>query len=163
MTEIKLITKPVLHKRNDRVNFNYYLSIVLAFLFISCSSNKIVIYTSEAPAPIGPYSQAILINNTLYISGQIALDPQTGEIINGDIISETHRVMKNISAILSAAGMSFDNVVKSTIYIRNIEDFPTVNKVYSTYLSNSPPARETIEVSHLPKNVNVEISMIAVK
>lgn len=122
-----------------------------------------IIYTSEAPLPIGPYSQAVLAGNTLYVSGNIALDPQNGELINENITEETHAVMKNMEAILRAAGFSFGNVVKCTIFIRNMEQFITINEAYSQYFKTNPPARETVEVSKLPKNVNVEISCIAVK
>jgi 2-iminobutanoate/2-iminopropanoate deaminase len=124
---------------------------------------KKVILTKDAPAPIGPYSQAIFINSTLYISGQIALDPKTGKFINDDIVEETHQVMKNVEAILKEAGLSLDNVVKSTIFLKNMDDFTAVNKIYSEYFRIEPPARETVEVSRLPKDANVEISCIAVK
>jgi 2-iminobutanoate/2-iminopropanoate deaminase len=119
--------------------------------------------TSEAPAPIGPYSQAIKTNNILFISGQIALNPESGELEINDRTKETHRVMKNLQAILNAAGMSFENVVKSSIFLSDMNDFAVVNEVYASYVSKeTPPARETVQVSVLPKNVNVEISMIAV-
>lgn len=121
------------------------------------------IYTEEAPAPIGPYSQAALAGNTLYVSGQICLDPQTGELINENITEETHAVMKNIEAILRAASFTFSNVVKCSIFIRSMEDFGTINEAYGQYFKSNPPARETVEVSKLPKNVQVEISCIAVR
>ncbi|GGF34637.1 RidA family protein [Echinicola rosea] len=124
---------------------------------------KNIIYSEEAPAPIGPYSQAVLAGNTLYISGQIALDAQTGELINENITEETHAVMKNLDAILSAAGYSFGDVVKCSIFIKNMDDFGTINEAYGQYFPSNPPARETVEVSKLPKNVQVEISCIAVK
>ncbi len=122
-----------------------------------------IIFTPEAPAPIGPYSQAVLAGNTLYISGQIALDPETGELINENITEETHAVMKNMEAILRVAGFSFTDVVKCTIFIRDMGQFGAVNESYSQYFKSKSPARETVEVSKLPKNVNVEISCIAVK
>lgn len=122
-----------------------------------------IIFTSEAPAPIGPYSQAVLTGNTLYVSGQIALDPDSGELINENITEETHAVMKNMEAILRAAGFGFSDVAKCTIFIRDMGQFGTINEAYGQYFKSNPPARETVEVSKLPKNVNVEISCIAVK
>lgn len=122
-----------------------------------------VIFTPEAPAPIGPYSQAILAGNTLYVSGQIALDPDTGDLINENITEETHAVMKNMEAILRAAGFGFGDIAKCTIFIRDMGQFATINEAYGQYFKVNPPARETVEVSKLPKNVNVEISCIAIK
>lgn len=123
--------------------------------------NKII-FTPEAPAPIGPYSQAVQAGNTLYVSGNIALDPETGELINENITEETHAVMKNMEAILRAGGFSFSDVVKCTIFIKDMGQFATINDAYGQYFKSNPPARETVEVSKLPKNVNVEISCIAV-
>jgi 2-iminobutanoate/2-iminopropanoate deaminase len=124
---------------------------------------KKIIFTDKAPAPIGPYSQAVLINNTLYTSGQIALHPQSGELITGDIETETKQVMENMKAVLDAAGMTFENVIKSTIFISNMDDFARINGVYGAYFDEkTAPARETVQVARLPKNVNVEISMVAV-
>ncbi|MEQ8715336.1 MAG: RidA family protein [Cyclobacteriaceae bacterium] len=120
------------------------------------------INTSNAPAPIGPYSQAIKKGDTLYVSGQIAINPETGEMNTGEISAETEQVMKNLSAILSEAGMSFDNIVKTTIFIKNMQQFAQINAVYGKYFGDVPPARETVEVSGLPKYVNVEISCIAI-
>ena len=125
--------------------------------------SKQLIFTSEAPAPIGPYSQAVLAGNTLYVSGQIALDPDTGELINENITEETHAVMKNMEAILRAAGFGFSDVAKCTIFIRDMGQFAIINEAYGQYFKSNPPARETVEVSKLPKNVNVEISCIAIK
>ncbi|SIN99678.1 RidA family protein [Algoriphagus halophilus] len=122
-----------------------------------------IIFTKEAPAPIGPYSQAVLAGNTLYVSGQIPLDADTGELINENITEETHAVMKNLEAVLRAAGFSFADVVKCTIFIKSMDEFSTINEAYGQYFKVNPPARETVEVSKLPKNVNVEISCIAVK
>lgn len=122
-----------------------------------------IIFTKEAPAPIGPYSQAVLSGNTLYVSGQIALDAETGELINENITEETHAVMKNLEAVLRAAGFSFSDVVKCTIFIKSMDAFGAINEAYGQYFKSNPPARETVEVSKLPKNVNVEISCIAVK
>jgi 2-iminobutanoate/2-iminopropanoate deaminase len=125
---------------------------------------KKIIFTEKAPAPIGPYSQAILINETLYTSGQIALDPSNGSLILDTIENETRQVMENLKAVLEAANMGFENVVKTTIFIMNMNDFAKINAVYSLYFDESQaPARETVQVATLPKNVNIEISMIAVK
>jgi 2-iminobutanoate/2-iminopropanoate deaminase len=125
---------------------------------------KKIIFTDKAPAPIGPYSQAVLSGNTLYTSGQIALHPQTGELITTDIETETKQVMENMKAVLDAAGMDFEHVIKATIFISNMDDFARINSVYGTYFNEkTAPARETVQVAKLPKNVNVEISMIAVK
>jgi 2-iminobutanoate/2-iminopropanoate deaminase len=124
---------------------------------------KKIINTAKAPAPIGPYNQAILIGNTLYTSGQIALNPISMELVLDDIETETFQVMQNLKAVLDAAGMSFDNVVKSTIFITNMNDFTKINTVYGKFFDeNSAPARETVQVAGLPKGVNVEISMIAI-
>jgi 2-iminobutanoate/2-iminopropanoate deaminase len=125
--------------------------------------NKIVINTTDAPAPIGPYNQAILSGETLYISGQICIDPQTGTLKNKDVQEETHRCMQNLKAILQAASMNFSNVVKTTIFITDMHSFSEINEVYGKYFEGDFPARETVQVSALPKFVNVEISMIAVK
>ncbi|CAM4070539.1 RidA family protein [Flavobacterium antarcticum] len=124
---------------------------------------KKIIYTDKAPAPIGPYNQAVLVGNTLYTSGQIALNPVTMELITETIEIETKQVMENMKAVLEAAGMTFENVVKTTIFIMNMGDFGKINDVYETYFDEkTAPARETIQVACLPKNVNIEISMIAV-
>ncbi|WP_339697919.1 RidA family protein [Algoriphagus aquimarinus] len=124
--------------------------------------NKII-FTKESPAPIGPYSQAVLAGNTLYVSGQIALDSETGELINENITEETHAVMKNLEAVLRAADFTFGDIVKCSIFIKSMDEFATINEAYAQYFKSNPPARETVEVSKLPKNVNVEISCIAVK
>ena len=123
---------------------------------------KTKIFTPNAPEAIGPYSQAILSNETLYCSGQIALD-KDGNLKNSNIEDETVQIFKNINAILNEVNMTFENIVKSTIYLKNMDDFSTVNSIYAKYFKSSPPARETVEVSRLPKNVNIEISVIAVK
>jgi 2-iminobutanoate/2-iminopropanoate deaminase len=125
--------------------------------------SKEIIFSKEAPAPIGPYSQAVKAGNTLYVSGQIALDADTGELINENITEETHAVMKNLEAVLRAAGFAFADVVKCTIFIKDMGQFATINEAYGQYFKSNPPARETVEVNKLPKNVNVEISCIAVK
>jgi 2-iminobutanoate/2-iminopropanoate deaminase len=125
---------------------------------------KKVINTPLAPAPIGPYNQAILSGNTLYLSGQIALNVNTGNLILSDIEAETKQVMENLKAVIEAADMTFDHVVKSTIFINDMNDFSKINDVYGSYFNEAnAPARETVQVAKLPKNVNVEISMIAVK
>ncbi|WP_333600021.1 RidA family protein [Flavobacterium sp.] len=125
---------------------------------------KKIIFTDKAPAPIGPYNQAVLVGNTLYTSGQIALNPATMELVLNDIETETKQVMENMKAVLQAAGMTFDNVVKTTIFIMNMGDFARINTVYGSYFDEkTAPARETVQVAGLPKGVNVEISMIAVQ
>lgn len=125
---------------------------------------KKIIFTEKAPAPIGPYSQAVIIGNTLYTSGQIALHPLTMELVLDDIETETIQVMTNMQAVLEAAEMTFDNVVKTTIFITDMGDFARINAVYSKYFDETlAPARETVQVAGLPKGVNVEISMIAIK
>lgn len=124
--------------------------------------SKKIIVSNQAPAPIGPYNQAVKAGNTLYISGQIPFDEVTGEMINENITEETHQVMKNLEAILSEAGMSFENVVKCSIFIKDMGQFSTINEAYAQYFKENPPARECVEVARLPKDVNVEISCIAV-
>ena len=124
---------------------------------------KIVIETKNAPAPIGPYSQAVLSGNTLYTSGQIAFKPETGELVLDTIENETQQVMSNMSAVLAEAGMTFDNVIKTSIFISDMDNFSRINEVYVQYFTANFPARETVEVARLPKDVHVEISMIAVK
>jgi 2-iminobutanoate/2-iminopropanoate deaminase len=124
---------------------------------------KKVISTKNAPAAIGPYSQAILSNNTLYCSGQIAINPATGNLVMDNITAETNQVMQNISAVLTAAEMDFSNVVKCSIFMKNMNDYAAINEVYAKSFGENPPAREAVQVSVLPKNVNVEVSVIAVK
>lgn len=123
--------------------------------------SKQIIKTSNAPAAIGPYSQAVKTGNLLFVSGQIPLDPETGNIVTGGIETETHRVMKNIAAILEAADYSFNHIIKTSIFLKSMDDFAKVNEVYASYFTADFPARETVEVSKLPKGVNVEISVIA--
>lgn len=126
--------------------------------------SKTIINTADAPAPIGPYNQAVLVGNTLYTSGQIALNSQTMELVTDSITTETKQVMENMKAVLKAADMTFENVVKSTIFIMDMNDFSAINTVYGSYFNEATaPARETVQVAGLPKNVNVEISMIAIK
>jgi len=123
---------------------------------------KKIIHTHEAPAPIGPYSQGVRMGNTVYTSGQIAIDPKSGSLIQGSIADETHQVMRNMQAVLEAAGLRFEQVLKSTIFITNMDDFGAINEVYGSYFDSvTAPARETVQVARLPKDVRVEISMIA--
>ena len=124
---------------------------------------KRIIKTSNAPAPIGPYNQAVEVNGTLYVSGQIAINPADGQLVMLNIIGEATQVMENISAILKEAGYTFSDIVKTTIFLNEMNNFATINDVYANYFTDNFPARETVEVSGLPKNVNVEISVIAVK
>lgn len=124
---------------------------------------KKIIRTDNAPAPIGPYNQAVQYGDILYVSGQIALDPNTNELVQDSIESETHMVMKNLKAVLAEAGMDFSNVIKSTIFLMDMGQFAQVNEVYGSYFVEHPPARETVQVAGLPKAVNVEISVVAGK
>ena len=125
---------------------------------------KTIINTPNAPAPIGPYNQAVLIKDTLYISGQIPIDPGTGSLVEGDIKKETKQSMENLKAILAEADMTFEHVVKTSIFLKDMHQFTEVNEIYGSYFdSDTAPARETVEVANLPKFVNVEISMIAIK
>lgn len=121
-----------------------------------------VVYTSHAPEPIGPYSQGILAGNILFVSGQIAIQKTSGNLVTGNIEDETTQVMINISEVLKAAGLTFKHVAKCSIFLKDMGDFPRVNQIYGQYFTENPPARETVEVSRLPKDVNVEISCIAV-
>ena len=123
--------------------------------------SKQIIQTNNAPAPIGPYSQAVKAGNLLFVSGQIALKPNTNELANADIIEETHQVLQNIKAVLGADGMDFGNIVKTTIFLSDMELFSSVNEIYAKYFEGDFPARETVAVKGLPRNVNVEISVIA--
>jgi len=123
---------------------------------------KQIIFSPKAPAPLGPYSQAVKVGNTLYVSGQIAIDQETGQMVNSDIVAETHQVMKNMSYILDAAGLDFSHVVKCSIFVKDLANFQTINGVYGSYFNEATaPARETVEVARLPKDVNIEISCVA--
>lgn len=124
---------------------------------------KEIVNTKEAPQPIGPYNQAVAAGGFLFISGQIAIDANSGALVTDDIKSETHLVLKNLKAILTASGLTFDHIVKTTIFLSDMNNFSLVNEIYGSYFTGNYPARETVEVSVLPKNVNVEISAIAVK
>jgi 2-iminobutanoate/2-iminopropanoate deaminase len=123
---------------------------------------KKIISTSEAPAAIGPYSQAVRVGSTIYCAGQIPLDPKSGQIVAGGIDVQTRRVLDNIGAILRAEGLSFDNVAKTTIFLIDLADFQTVNEIYASYFKQTPPARSTVQVSALPKGARVEIEVIAI-
>jgi 2-iminobutanoate/2-iminopropanoate deaminase len=150
---------------------------LLCFLIFSCSetkrvdisqkpdqaltTQKIIVNTNNAPTPIGSYSQAVMLKNTLFVSGQIAIDPSTNQVLHDDIEAETKLIMNNIQAILAQSGMGFENIVKTSIFLKNIDDFAKVDQIYGSYFTKDFPARETIQVSRLPKDVNVEISVIA--
>ena len=125
--------------------------------------SKSVVYSENAPEPIGPYSQAIQAGNILFVSGQIAIQRATGKIITTTIEEETNQVMENLGAVLKAAGMNFSNIVKTSIFLKDMNNFPQVNGIYGRFFAQDPPARETVEVARLPKDVNVEISCVAVK
>lgn len=126
--------------------------------------NKTIITTDKAPAPLGPYNQAVLVNGTLYLSGQIPLIPSTMELVEGNLEAETKQVMQNLKAVLEAANMGFEHVVKTSIFLNDMNNFAAVNEVYGSYFDHATaPARETVEVANLPKFVRIEISMIAVK
>ena len=123
---------------------------------------KKIVHTSNAPQAIGPYSQGVIVNNFVYVSGQVPVDPTTGEVVAGGTAEQTHQVMKNLKSILNEAGVDFSNVVKTTIFLQDLNDFTTVNEIYASYFSDTQyPARECVQVARLPRDVNVEISMIA--
>ncbi|MCZ4407406.1 RidA family protein [Cryomorphaceae bacterium 1068] len=122
-----------------------------------------IIETNKAPAPIGPYNQAVVHDNTIYISGQVALDPESGKIDNDNIAEETHRVMRNLGAVLEAAGSDYDHIIKCSIFILDMNEFEAINEVYSSFFKSHHPARETVEVSKLPAGARVEISAIAAR
>src|SRR5205823_1112919 len=138
-------------------------SLIVGFRFaVTIGHMKKIISTNEAPGAIGPYSQAVRSGNLLFCAGQIPLDPKSGQIVSGDIAAQTRRVLDNVAAILKAEGLTFDDIVKTTIFVTNLGDFQTVNEVYGSYFRNQPPARSTVQVSALPKGANVEIEVIAV-
>jgi len=124
--------------------------------------NKVAVLTQDAPAPIGPYSQAIKAGNLLFCSGQIPLDPKSGLVVDGDVRAQTKQVMLNVEAVLKAGGAGFENIAKTTIFLKSMGDFPMVNEIYGTYFKGTPPARSTVEVARLPKDVLVEIEVLAV-
>lgn len=123
---------------------------------------KDVVFTPRGPKPIGPYSQAIRANGFLFISGQVGFDPQTGEFVGNDVKSQTERVLENLKAILEAAGVTLNHVVKTTVFLKDMNDFPAMNEVYAKYFSAAPPARSTVQAARLPKDALVEIDVIAV-
>ena len=123
---------------------------------------KKIISTPDAPAAVGPYSQAVRVGSTIYCAGQIPLDPKSGQIVSGDIAAQTRRVLDNVTAVLKAEGLTFENIVKTTIFLTNLADFQAVNETYGSYFKSQPPARSTVQVSALPKGANVEIEVIAV-
>lgn len=146
------------------------IGVLILFLVVAgCNSNhtnlleKAVIKSPNAPAAIGPYSQAIKVGNTLYCSGQIAIDPATGELVNETIEAETEQVLKNLGAVLNEAGMDYSDVVRATVYMSDMENYGRINSIYAKYFTEKPPARAAVQVANLPKYVNVEISCIAVK
>jgi 2-iminobutanoate/2-iminopropanoate deaminase len=123
---------------------------------------KKIISTKEAPAAVGPYSQAVRVGSTVYCAGQIPLDPKSGQIVPGDIAAQTRRVLENIAAVLRAESLGFENIVKTTVFLTNLSDFQTMNEIYGSYFKKEPPARSTVQVPALPKGANVEIEVIAV-
>jgi 2-iminobutanoate/2-iminopropanoate deaminase len=138
-------------------------SLIVGFSFAATIARmKRIVSTNEAPATIGPYSQAVRRGGFVFCSGQIPLDPKSGQIVSGDITAQTRRVLDNIAAVLRAEGLTFENVVKTTIFLTSLEDFQTVNEVYGSYFKQDPPARSTVQVSALPRGANVEIEVIAV-
>jgi 2-iminobutanoate/2-iminopropanoate deaminase len=150
-------------KKAYKPKFAYQITIIPLISFKNTLMPKTIINTTKAPAPIGPYNQAILKGDELFISGQIGLDPATGQLNNQDIATETRQVMLNLQAILDAAGMNFSHVIKTTIFLTDMHQFAQVNEVYGSFFVADFPARETVQVSALPKFVNVEISMIAAR
>lgn len=153
-------------KRYQLTGISLFLCVIALFGCVgtkNIKTMKTIINTNLAPAPIGPYSQAVLSGNTLYVSGVIALDPSTGNMIQDNIESETNQVMKNMGEVLKAAGMGYENIVKTTIFLTDLGQFAQVNGVYGSYFKADFPARETVQVSALPKGAHVEISVIAVK
>jgi 2-iminobutanoate/2-iminopropanoate deaminase len=140
------------------------LLFVLALMTsVSFTQEKKVVATKDAPQPIGPYSQGIKAGGFIFASGQIALDPATGKLIEGDIKAQTERVLKNLSAVLAAAGSSMDRVVRTTVFLKNISDFPAMNEVYGQFFKNEPPSRSTVQVAALPKDALIEIDVVALQ
>ncbi len=147
--------------------FLFFICAVLLALACQTKSpqqlERVVIASPDAPAAIGPYSQAIKVGNTLYCSGQIAIDPATNQLVTESIEAETEQVLKNLGAVLKAAGMDYSDVVSATVFMSNIENYSRINNVYAKYFSDQPPARAAVQVANLPRNANVEIACIAVK
>jgi 2-iminobutanoate/2-iminopropanoate deaminase len=143
----------------------FLLMFSIFFLLSTISGGKMekkVVFTEKAPKPIGPYSQAIIAGNLIFTAGQIPIDPATNQVVQGDIKEQTRRVLENLRAILESVGATFDDVVKVTIYMKDLNEFSAMNEVYSEYFKNSPPARTTVEVSRLPRDVKIEIDLIAI-
>ena len=158
------MTKEDYQTKDYKLNFLMILICLISFNNYSQPNMKKIINSKEAPDPVGPYNQAVLIDGTLYLSGQIALDPKTMEMDNFSIENETIRVLNNIDSVLREAGYDFNDIIKTSIFLTNMEDFTVVNEIYSKRFSKeSAPARETVEVSGLPKNARIEISVIAKK
>tara|TARA_B100001059_G_scaffold203559_1_gene212321 strand:+ start:249 stop:725 length:477 start_codon:yes stop_codon:yes gene_type:complete len=158
------MTKEDYQTKDYKLNFLIILICLISFNNYSQPNMKKIINSKEAPDPVGPYNQAVLIDGTLYLSGQIALDPKTMEMDNFSIENETIRVLNNIDSVLREAGYDFNDIIKTSIFLTNMEDFTVVNEIYSKRFSKeSAPARETVEVSGLPKNAKIEISVIAKK
>lgn len=142
----------------------FFVAIFLClFRYKIVSADKAIVFTEQAPKPIGPYSQAVFKNDMLFVSGQIAINPLTNQLDTSSIENETKQVLENIKAILQAQGLKTSDVVKTTIYMTNLSNFQKVNEVYASYFKEGSPARETVQVAALPKNVNIEISVIAIK
>jgi len=141
----------------------YLVPLACALLLTTCSEHAQVIVTDNAPKAIGPYSQAVRAGDTLYVSGQLAIDPATGEIVKGGIEAETHQALQNLKAVLEAAGYSLENVVSCQVFLSDMDHFTAMNKVYAGYFPRQPPARATVEVAELPKDARIEISAIAVR
>jgi len=143
----------------------FLLMFSIFFLLSTISGGKMekkIVFTEKAPKPIGPYSQAIIAGNLIFTAGQIPIDPATNQVVQGDIKEQTRRVLENLRAILESVGATFDDVVKVTIYMKDLNEFSAMNEVYSEYFKNSPPARTTVEVSRLPRDVRIEIDLIAI-
>jgi len=146
-----------------------FFIVVISMLLIGCGPNdnfqlsKQIIESPDAPAAIGPYSQAVKVGNTLYCSGQIAIDPKSGELVTESIEAETRQVLENLGAVLKAAGMDFSDVVRATVFMSDMENYQRINAIYGEYFTENPPARAAVQVANLPRYVNVEISCIAVK
>ncbi|CUS89660.1 endoribonuclease L-PSP [Candidatus Kryptobacter tengchongensis] len=141
-------------------------AICVLFSLITISGGKVekkIVYTEKAPKPVGPYSQAVIAGDFIFTAGQIPIDPKTNQVVQGDIKEQTKQVLENLKAVLEASGATFDDVVKVTVYMRDLNEFSAMNEIYSEYFKNSPPARTTVEVSRLPRDVKIEIDLIAVR
>lgn len=166
MSVRSLIFVCFLKRKSSSIKILFLISVLFAHSVYAQKSKlsamkKEIIITDKAPAPIGPYSQAVAYGNLIFVSGQIAINPDDGQLITGSIKEEAHQVMKNIRSILRAAGLEMENIIKTSIFLKNMDDFASVNEVYGSYFTENFPARETVQVSRLPKDVNVEISVVA--